>query len=75
MINYSKPRGTIDLYNKEMNDFKLLENFLLSTTKRYGFQQIKTPVFEFAELFMKSAGESSDLVSKEMYLFKDKSDR
>ncbi|RCT49926.1 histidine--tRNA ligase, partial [Ureaplasma urealyticum] len=75
MSNYTKPRGTVDLYNEAMNEFKSLENFLLTTTKKYGFQQIKTPIFEFAELFMKSAGESSDLVSKEMYLFKDKSDR
>jgi histidyl-tRNA synthetase len=42
---------------------------------RYGYQPIRTPIFEDIELFIRSSGETSDIVSKEMYEFRDRSDR
>lgn len=75
MSNYIKPRGTVDLYDQSMSDFQQLQTTCFKIAKKFNFQQIKTPIFEHAELFFKSSGDTSDLVSKEMYLFKDKGDR
>lgn len=75
MSNYNRVRGTIDLYGLEMLLFKQLEETLFRIGSQYHFKMIQTPVFEEAKLFQRTAGDSSDLVSKEMYLFKDKSDR
>lgn len=74
-MSYSKPRGTVDLFNQEMYNFQQLQDLLLKLGQKFNFKQIKTPVFEHVELFTRSAGETSDLVSKEMYVFKDKGDR
>lgn len=52
-----------------------VENMIRETTKAYGFQEIRTPVFERTELFQRGVGETSDIVSKEMYTFLDKGDR
>lgn len=52
-----------------------LENIIRQTTTAYGFQEIRTPIFERTELFHRGVGETSDIVSKEMYTFQDKGDR
>ncbi|MCV3728368.1 histidine--tRNA ligase [Ureaplasma miroungigenitalium] len=71
----NKIRGTVDLFKDDMRLFKTLENHLLKIADNYGYEQVKTPVFEHYELFNRSAGETSDLVSKEMYVFNDKGNR
>ncbi|MCV3743654.1 histidine--tRNA ligase [Ureaplasma sp. ES3154-GEN] len=68
-------RGTVDLYGQELDAFRNLEQKLLNLANIYGYNQIKTPVFEHYELFNRSSGETSDLVSKEMYVFQDKGER
>jgi histidyl-tRNA synthetase len=69
------PRGTYDLLFPASADWSAVE----STTRNYlsqaGFQEIRTPIFEATEIFSRAAGESSDIVNKEMYTFTDKSDR
>ncbi len=52
-----------------------LENVIRSLASDYSFEEIRTPVFEKAEVFLKGIGASSDIVNKEMYLFKDRKER
>lgn len=52
-----------------------IEHEFRALTQAYGYREIRTPVFEDTELFIRTAGETSDVVSKEMYEFKDKGDR
>ena len=69
------PRGTQDILPKDSGKLQFVEGSLLDTAKRYGFQEIRTPVFEHTELFLRSVGETTDVVQKEMYTFKDRGDR
>lgn len=69
------PRGTYDLYDSEMRLHNEVKDSVLEIFANYGYSQIKTPIFEHTNLFLRSVGESSDIVNKEMYTFKDKSDR
>ncbi|WP_031489195.1 histidine--tRNA ligase [Ureaplasma canigenitalium] len=73
--SYIKPRGTLDWYMNDIFQLKKLEDILLKTGELFGFDLIKTPVFEHTELFTRSSGETSDIVNKEMYTFLDKGDR
>lgn len=52
-----------------------VESIIRQTTTAYGFQEIRTPIFERTELFQRGVGETSDIVSKEMYTFLDKGER
>ncbi|MBR7090873.1 MAG: histidine--tRNA ligase, partial [Clostridia bacterium] len=55
--------------------WQLMENAVKQTAKEYNITEIRTPIFEDISLFLRSVGESSDIVNKEMYVFKDKGDR
>lgn len=74
-MNIQLPRGTYDLFGNEMRLHNEVKNTVLEIFDNYGYSQIKTPIFEHTNLFLRSVGESSDIVNKEMYTFKDKSDR
>lgn len=65
-------RGTRDIYGKDLSAFLFVENTARSYAKRYGFGEIQTPVFEATEVFARGVGETSDIVSKEMYTFTDR---
>ncbi len=65
-------RGTRDIYGKELSAFLFVENTARDFAKRYGFGEIQTPVFEATEVFARGVGETSDIVSKEMYTFTDR---
>lgn len=52
-----------------------VEHTMREMARHYGYQEIRTPIFERVELFERSAGETSDIVSKEMYVFEDKGER
>lgn len=69
------PRGTFDSYQSEMAFRQDVIDNLFLLSQSYQFEQIQTPIFEAAELFMRSVGDESDIVSKEMYLFEDKKNR
>ena len=65
-------RGTRDIYGTELSAFLFVEDTARALAKRYGFGEIQTPVFEATELFARGVGETSDIVSKEMYTFTDR---
>ncbi|OFZ12413.1 MAG: histidine--tRNA ligase [Bdellovibrionales bacterium RBG_16_40_8] len=65
-------RGTHDLLNDVMRKHRHIINRCLLLCERYGFNEIKTPIFEFSDVFLRTLGETSDIVSKEMYTFLDK---
>lgn len=74
-MNYTKPRGTTDNFGEKLEKFDGLRDFLLLMGSLYNFQRIQTPTFEYLEVFTKAVGDTSDIVNKELYVFKDKSDR
>ncbi|WP_323704662.1 histidine--tRNA ligase [Mammaliicoccus sp. Dog046] len=73
MINI--PRGTQDILTKDSYKWQYIENKLHELMKIYNYKEIRTPIFESTELFSRGVGDSTDVVQKEMYTFKDKGDR
>lgn len=69
------PRGTQDVLPSESYQWQYLERTALSVAQDYGYREIRTPVFEHTELFLRSVGETTDVVQKEMYTFTDKGNR
>ncbi|MBU8922163.1 MAG: histidine--tRNA ligase [Bacteroidales bacterium] len=74
-MRFKKPRGTQDFYGETMARWAGIESRLADLAKRYGYSEIRTPIFEMSELFVRAVGEGSDIVSKEMYAFEDKKGR
>lgn len=83
-MKYSQPKGTFDILPKQLkpeDSWKLsykwqyVENVIRNTCADYGFGEIRTPAFESTDLFIRSVGDASDIVSKEMYTFEDKGGR
>lgn len=70
----ARPRGTMDVVGPECLDHALVEREGRSVASICGFEEIRTPIFEFTDLFARSLGDGSDVVSKEMYTFADRSD-
>lgn len=69
------PRGTADVLPGEVEIWQLVENVARDLCRRYNYAEIRTPIFEHTELFLRGVGETTDIVEKEMYTFKDKGDR
>lgn len=74
-MSFKVPRGTRDILPDDIDVWCFLEDKLHSLSRRYGFKEIRTPVFEHTEVFSRSVGEDSDIVSREMYSFKDRGGR
>lgn len=72
MIPLKPVRGTQDILPEESRRYRLVEDIALGVAGRYGFGEISTPIFEFTEVFSRTLGDSSDIVTKEMYTFQDK---
>src|SRR5262252_1361571 len=72
---HQAPRGTRDLLPEETGLWRRVEAQARGVLERYGYGEIRTPMFEDYELFARTSGESSDVVQKEMYRFKDLGDR
>ena len=72
---FQAPRGTRDLLPEELGRWQWAEAQARGVLERYGYGEIRTPLFEDFELFARTSGESSDVVQKEMYRFKDLGDR
>lgn len=68
-----KVRGTQDWFENESSYFRSMESQFFKKAKSYGFGEIKTPIFEHSEVFHRTLGETSDVVSKETYTFNDRS--
>lgn len=74
-MGYQAPKGTRDVLPGESYRWQALETLLRETVKKYGFREARTPVIEHTELFLRGVGDTTDIVQKEMYTFKDKGDR
>jgi len=70
-----KPKGTADLLPEESRKWQYVEEILNMVLADYQFGEIRTPIFESYDLFSRGVGETSDIVSKEMYDFYDKGER
>ena len=64
-----RPRGTQDFLPEQMKDWHYIEQHMRDICKAYGFNEIRTPVFEDTKLFLRGIGETTDVVQKEMYTF------
>jgi histidyl-tRNA synthetase len=73
MSSLQPVRGTHDLLPEDCRRHRFVEETVFSVVKRYGYGEIATPVFEFTEVFARTLGETSDVVTKEMYTFTDRS--
>ena len=73
MINI--PKGTKDVLPGEVYKWHHVEGVAKNCAERYGFREIRTPVFEHTELFLRGVGDTTDIVGKEMYTFLDKGNR
>ncbi len=67
--------GTSDLWEPELFDWNELENKARDIFHRYGYTELRTPIFERTDVFVHNLGESSDVVQKEMYTFEDRGGR
>jgi len=72
-MNFRKPKGTKDILPKEIYKWHYVENVIREVTALFNFSEIRTPTFEYTELFKRGVGSETDIVGKEMYTFDDKS--
>ncbi len=73
MINI--PKGTKDVLPQDSYKWQYVEGTAREIAKRFHLKEVRTPVFEHTELFQRGVGDTTDVVTKEMYTFKDKGDR
>ncbi|QCT02020.1 histidyl-tRNA synthetase [Paenibacillus algicola] len=74
-MKFKNPTGTQDLLPGTVEKWQFVEGKARDLCQRYNFREIRTPLFEQTELFERGVGETTDIVEKEMYTFKDKGDR
>lgn len=74
-MNYKKLKGTVDILPVESEKWQIVEKQARTILHNYQFKEIRSPLFEQFDLYARGVGETSDIVSKEMYDFKDKGDR
>ncbi len=75
MSTKKAPRGTRDILPGEVEKWRYLESHARKLCRMYNYAEIRTPIFEYTELFQHGVGEDTDIVSKEMYTFQDKGGR
>ena len=69
------PRGTKDILPERIGTWRYVEEKIRELCARYGFSEIRTPIFEHTELFQRGIGDTTDVVEKEMYTFTDRGGR
>jgi len=69
------PRGTKDITPHDSYKWQYIENKIHNLCNRFGYNEVRTPVFEHTELFERGVGDTTDVVQKEMYTFEDKGGR
>ena len=75
MATITAPKGTADILPSQSYKWHYVENVIRDTCRLYGFSEIRTPVFEHTEVFVRGVGDTTDVVTKEMYTFEDKGGR
>ncbi|MBN2355691.1 histidine--tRNA ligase [candidate division KSB1 bacterium] len=73
-MKFKSITGTRDVLPEEQPYWRLIENKIYQITSLFGYQRVDPPIFEETALFVRGVGETTDIVEKEMYTFKDKSD-
>lgn len=74
-MNISVPKGTKDVLPEDSYKWQFIEESARQVAKAFNIREIRTPVFEHTELFLRGVGETTDVVTKEMYTFEDKGGR
>ncbi len=74
-MEFQPIKGTHDIVLKEMDQYHYVTALFRAVSELYGYREIMTPTLEYTEVFSRGAGESSDIVRKEMYTFLDKGGR
>lgn len=69
------PRGTSDILPSVTANWQQIESLIRDICLRYNYKEIRTPIFEHTELFLRGIGNTTDIVSKEMYTFEDRGGR
>ena len=74
-MKITRQKGTKDIFLDEMNVWQYIEENIRNLCEEYNLNEIRTPVFESTELFLRGVGNETDIVNKEMYTFLDKGNR
>lgn len=74
-MKINKLKGVLDYYGEDAKRFQVVRNVSTEICEAYGYSEVITPIIEQSDVFIRSAGEHSDIVGKEMYIFKDRGDR
>ncbi len=72
MSSLQPVRGTHDLLPDDLRRHRVVTDMAQSVSAQYGYEEIATPIFEFTSVFSRTLGDTSDVVTKEMYTFEDK---
>jgi len=75
LSKFQAPKGVSEYFPPDSNQFEYVRDHLLQSAKLAGYNLIELPVFEDTEVFTRGVGESTDVVSKEMYTFEDRGGR
>ena len=74
-MQIQSPKGTRDILPAEVQTWQWVEEVARSVFGTYGYQEIRTPIFESTDLFVRGVGDTTDIVEKEMYTFSDRGNR
>lgn len=74
-MSYQLPRGTYDIMDDEIEKWHWMEEIIHDLCQRSHYTEIRTPIFEQTELYIRGVGETTDIVGKEMYTFSDRNNR
>ncbi|MDT2830375.1 histidine--tRNA ligase [Vagococcus carniphilus] len=74
-MGYQKPKGTVDILPGEVEKWQYVESVARSVFKKYDIHEMRTPMFEHIEVITRGVGDTTDIVTKEMYDFEDKGGR
>ena len=75
MATYAPPPGTADIFETEAREWRDVEKTASEIFGRYGYGELRTPVFEYTEIFQRGLGGETEVVQKEMYTFTDRGGR
>ncbi len=75
MADFAPPPGTSDISGAEAKTFRWLENTAAKVFSAYNYRELRTPIFEYTEVFTKGLGDDTEVVQKEMYTFLDRGGR
>lgn len=75
MLSIKRPRGTNDFFYDSCRKLDFIEKDIKNFASLYGYSEIRTPLFEYTELFTRGIGEATDIVGKEMFTFEDRGGR